>query len=134
MKTSIKVEIPENKPDKLTALGDSVIAKSKELGVASPLNNLDMETFEKNLTEGKAKRAEAKRLHDQAEALNQQANLNLGIDNAQNVNTSGTVYSTLASARDILLGIYKGQEKRLTEWGFSVVISEVTKNNKVEAK
>jgi len=41
---------------------------------------------------------------------------------------------TLASARAILLGIYKDKEKILTEWGFNVVISEVIKDNKVDAK
>lgn len=131
MKTTTKIEIPENKPDKLTDLADKVLAKSKELGTASPLSNLDMATFEKNLTDGKAKRTEAKKLHDQAETLNQQANLNLGIDKSQNVNSTGSVYSTLASARDILLGIYKGQEKKLTEWGFNVVISEVSNNGRL---
>jgi len=35
------------------------------------------------------------------------------------------------NARDILLGLNKSQEKKLSEWGFSVIISDVAKNNKV---
>jgi hypothetical protein len=130
MKTAIKVDINESKPDDLITLADKVLAKHKDLGTSSPLNALDMATYEQNLTLGKANRVEAKRLHDQAEKLNQQASLNLGTDQTQNVSTPGTVYSTLARTRDILLGIYKGQEKKLNEWGFNVVISEVVKNSK----
>ena len=30
-----------------------------------------------------------------------------------------------------MLGLNKSQEKKLSEWGFSVIISDVAKNNKV---
>ena len=130
-KTSIKVEIPESKPDMLNKMGDDVLKKHIELGEKSPLNGLDMETFAVKLNDGKTKRAQAKSLHEQAELLNQQAGLSIGIDKSQNTKTTGTVYSTLTSARDILLGLNRGQERKLTEWGFDVVISNVT-NNKPE--
>lgn len=131
-KTSVKVEIPEHKPDDLIKLADKVLAKHTALGVSSPVKVLDMETFTENLNMGKDKRVEAKKLHDEAEALNQQAGLNLGIDKSQNAKTPGTVYSILTSIREILLGVYKGQEKKLSEWGFDVVISDVSrKSNKV---
>jgi len=133
-KTSVKVEIPEKQPDKLTGLAEKVNKKHKELGTASPLKLLDMEKFDANLTDGIGKREQAKKLHDEAESLNQQAGLSLGIDKSQNVKTPGTVYSTLASVRDVLLGIYKGQEKKLSEWGFDVVISDITPNSKVTPK
>jgi hypothetical protein len=129
-KLSIKVDLSESKPDDLIHIGESVLQKHIALGASSPLHALDMAVFEKNLADGKAKRAEAKRLHDEAEKLNQQAGLNLGTDKTQNVATPGTVYSTLARARDILLGIHKGQEKNLNEWGFSVTISDVVMNGK----
>ncbi len=127
-KTSIKVEIPESKPDMLNKMGENVLKKHIELGEKSPLNGLDMETFAVKLNDGKSKRAQAKSLHEQAELLNQQAGLSIGIDKSQNTKTAGTVYSTLTSARDILLGLNRGQERKLTEWGFDVVISDVTKN------
>ena len=126
--TAIKVDIPGRKPDELTKLADDVLSKHLDLGDASPLKGLDMIIFQKNLNDGTSKRTEAKRLHDHAELLNQQAGLCLGIDKAQNVKTPGTVYSTLTSVRDILLGIYKGQERQLSEWGFEVVISDVARN------
>lgn len=127
-KTTIKVEISESKPDLLTKLGDAVLAKHLQLGATSPLSGLDMVTFATKLSDGKAKRAEAKKLHDQAESLNQQAGLSLGLDKSQNAKTPGTIYSTLTSVRDILLGLNRGQEKKLSEWGFDVVISDVTKS------
>jgi len=129
-KTTIKVEISESKPDLLTKLGDAVLAKHLELGTASPLSGLDMVTFATKLSDGKDKRAEAKKLHDQAESLNQQAGLSLGLDKSQNAKTPGTIYSTLTSVRDILLGLNRGQEKKLSEWGFDVVISDVIINKK----
>jgi hypothetical protein len=112
----------------LAKLGDAVLAKHLELGAASPLSGLDMATFATKLSDGKDKRAEAKKLHDQAESLNQQAGLSLGLDKTQNAKTPGTIYSTLTSVRDILLGLNRGQEKKLSEWGFDVVISDVTKS------
>ena len=114
----------------MIANGETMLEKHKALGDASPLNSLDMVKYEKNLTSGRANRQKAKSLHNDGERLNQQAALNLGVDKTQNINTPGTVYSTRASARDILLGIYKGQEKQLAEWGFGVVISDVAKRNK----
>ena len=133
MKTAIKVEIAVHKPDELITTGEGLLKKHIELGEKSPLNGLDMVLYEKNLNDAKARRAEAKKLHDQAELLNQQAGLNLGTDTTQNSKTTGTVYSTITSARGILLGLYKGQEKKLSEWGFDVVISEVSQSSKAKA-
>ena len=130
MKTTIKVEIPVHKPDVLISTGKEVLKKHAELGDKSPLNGLDMETFERNLNSAIDKRTQAKKLHDQAELLNQQAGLSLGTDSTQNTKTAGTVYSTITSARDILLGLYKGQEKKLSEWGFEVVITDVPQSVK----
>ena len=133
MKTAIKVEIAVHKPDELITTGEDLLKKHVELGEKSPLNGLDMELYERNLNDAKARRAEAKNLHDQAELLNQQAGLNLGTDSTQNSKTTGTVYSTITSARGILLGLYKGQEKKLSEWGFDVVISDVSQSSKAKA-
>jgi len=132
MKTTVKVEISVHKPDELITNGEKVLKKHVELGEKSPLNGLDMATFERNLNDAIAKRAEAKKLHDQAELLNQQAGRSLGMDSAQNSKTTGTVYSTITSARDILLGFSRGQEKKLSEWGFDVVISDVPQSTKTK--
>lgn len=132
MKTTVKVDISVRKAEDLITTGEDVLEKHLELGEKSPLNGLDMETFAKNLNDAKARRAEAKKLHDQAELLNQQAGLSLGTDSTQNSKTTGTVYSTISSVRGILLGMYKGQEKKLSEWGFDVVISDVPQSTKTK--
>ena len=132
-KISIKVEISESKPDELIDLGVDVLKRHLELGITSPLNGLDMVMFEKNLNDARENRAEAKRLHRMAEALNQKAGLSLGIDKSQNIKSLGTVYSTLTSARDILLGLNRSQEKKLSEWGFDVILSNVIKNSKANS-
>ncbi len=132
MKTTVKVDISVHKAEDLITTGEDVLKKHFELGEKSPLNGLDMETFAKNLNDAKARRAEAKKLHDKAELLNQQAGLNLGTDSTQNTKTPGTVYSTISSVRGILLGLYKGQEKKLSEWGFDVVISDVPQSSKTK--
>jgi len=133
MKTTVKVDISVHKAEDLIATSEDVLKKHVELGEKSPLKGLDMVTFEKNLNDAKSRRAEAKKLHDQAELLNQQAGLSLGTDPSQNTKTPGTVYSTISSVRGILLGMYKGQEKKLSEWGFDVVISEVPQSSKAKA-
>lgn len=127
-KTSIKVDIPDGKPDVLNKIGEGILKKHLELGAASPLNGLDMETFATKLKDGILKRESAKILREQSELMNQQAGLSIGVDKSQNTKTPGTVYSTLTSARDILLGLNRGQERKLAEWGFDVVISDVTKS------
>ena len=133
-KTTVKVEIPVSKPADLVTLAENVLKMHQSLGTASPLSGVDMVTFEKSLTGGKDKRAEAKRLHNAAEKLNQEAGVCLGIDKSQNTKTIGTVYSTLTSVRDVLLAINRGQEKKLTEWGFDVLISDVVRNGKKGGK
>ena len=132
MKTTVKVDISVHKAEDLITTSEDVLKKHVELGEKSPLNGLDMETFAKNLNDAKARRAEVKKLHDQAELLNQQAGLSLGTDSTQNSKTTGTVYSTISSVRGILLGMYKGQEKKLSEWGFDVVISDVPQSTKTK--
>ena len=125
-KTSVKVEIPNCMPDVLTKIGEDLLKKHLELGEASPLSGLDMETFAAKLKVGTTRLEGAKILREHAEVLNQRACLSFGIDKTQNAKTPGTVYSTLTRARDILLGLNRSQERNLSEWGFEVVISEVS--------
>jgi hypothetical protein len=128
-KIAVKVEIPINSPDDLIKLAADVVDHNTVLGEKSPLSGIDMTTFSTKLQSGKEKRAQAKKLHEQAEALNQEAILNLGISKTQNSKTPDTVYSTLTSVRDILLALNKGQEEKLSEWGFNIT-STIVKQKK----
>jgi hypothetical protein len=123
-KTSVKIEIPDSMPDVLTKIGEDLLKKHLELGEASPLSGLDMETFAEKLNYGITRLEGAKILREHAEILNQRACLSIGIDKSQNAKTPGTVYSTLMRARDILMGMNRSQEQNLSEWGFDVVVSK----------
>ena len=117
---TVKVEIPVNSPDDLVKLATDVVAHNTELGTKSPLSGIDMTTFSAKLQSGKEKRAQAKKLHEQAELLNQEAIRDLGLGKHQNSRTPDTVYCVLTSIRDILLALNKGQEEKLGEWGFNI--------------
>jgi len=56
------------------------------------------------------------KLYRDAETATQNRDLALGGDRT----TQGTVNYYVAAVRDILLGIYKGNEQKLGDWGFTV--------------
>jgi hypothetical protein len=129
-KVTVKVEIPESSPDDLLDMALRLESNHTKKGVDSPLKVIDMTTFSAKLLSAKEKRAEAKRLHEEAEALNQQALQDLGIAKGQNSKTPGTIYNLITSARDVLMGINRGQEEKLNEWGFKVVSNSSATNVK----
>jgi hypothetical protein len=118
---TVKVEIPIGKPDDFLTLAAAIAAKHTELGEGSPVKSLNMSTFGANVTKAKGFRDDAAKLHKQAETLNEQSRVVLGISENQNSQIEGTVYNLITRVRDILLGIYRGQEEKLNEWGFNIV-------------
>lgn len=131
-RSTVKAEINSNKPDEVLKIAGQSNKQHIVLGPDSPVKHLDMTTFNALVKSAEEKRAEAKRLHEQAEILNQSAMLDLGLTKNQNSKTPGTVYSILTSIRDILLGTYKGQEEKMNEWGFKVITGTVVRNKKVK--
>jgi len=127
-KSSIKVEITECKLDETTKLRGDALKRHLEFGADSLFSGLDMKTFNSKLNDGMAKCADAKKSHGQVELLNLHDGLSLGLDRSQNAKSQGTVYSTLTSTRDILLSLTGSQERKLAEWGYVLVINNVTKN------
>ncbi len=121
VKTSVKVEIPTKRPDDLITLGEKIYNRNVELAANSPLTSFNMTTFNTSLKAAKDKRVQARKLHDEAEKLNQEANLVLGLDAAQNSKTPDTVLTVISSVRDTLLGINRGKEEAQNDWGFKVV-------------
>jgi hypothetical protein len=120
-KTNVKVEIPGNRPDELILLGEKIEKKNAALGEQSPLNVLKMTALKAGLAEAKSKKEQARELHKQAEKLNEEADLALGVSKTQNSKTPDTVLNIITAARDVLLGINRGKEESLNEWGFKVV-------------
>jgi hypothetical protein len=110
-------------------LGDKVDKKNTELGETSPVKSFNFTTLKAALATAKAKREEAAALHQRAEKLNEEANLALGIGKIQNSKTPDTVLTIVTGIRDVLLGLYRGREEALNDWGYKVVSGSSTKKN-----
>jgi hypothetical protein len=116
---NVRVVIPKN-ADELIALGESIEAKHTADGASSPLNGLDMATFSTKLAAAKAKNNEQKQKHRDAEMATEERDDLLGRKKDQSTSTDGTVLNIVARSRDILLGLHKGNEQQLGQWGFDV--------------
>lgn len=128
-KTSIRIEIPFNKSDELITLATKIEKRNAELGDKSPISSLNMTSFSAALKLAKEKKEEARRLHEEAEKLNQEANLALGLDRTQNSKTADTVLNIVTSTRDILVGLNRGKEENLNAWGFKVANGTASKTS-----
>lgn len=111
--------IPTN-ADEFISLGEDIVAKHTADGVDSPLNGLDMASFATTVTDAKAQNDLQKQLRRDAEMATENRDGLLGRRKDQNVNTEGTGLNIIARVRDILLGIHKGNEQQLGQWGFEV--------------
>lgn len=110
-----RVIIPTN-PDQLIALAKSIAAKNTADGASSPLSSLNMaDMATKTTTADTQNQASAKAYRD-AELATQNRDIALGADRS----TQGTVNYHVASVRDLLLALYKGNEQKLGDWGFTV--------------
>ena len=125
---NVRVELPINSPDALLKLAESITEKHKELGAKSPLSAYDMAAFEASHQKAAAKSKEARRLHAQAEALTQESYNFLGIGKGQTAETKGTAYNVITRLRDQLLLTHDGNEEKLSEYGFNVVVSAGVSN------
>lgn len=124
---NVRVDIPIASPLKMENLGDAILDRHTELGPASPLNTpeIDMAVYDNEHTLYKEKRTAAANYHAQGEALNQQANVTLGVAEEQSKDTPGTVYYHSIRIRSFLLLVHEGIEEELTTYGYNVVIDKV---------
>lgn len=53
----------------------------------------------------------------------------LGKAKGQNTKTRGTALYLITSIRDILMGLYRGNERKLGEWGYTVQDSVTSDNS-----
>ncbi len=122
---TVRVEVPTHKPDQFISLAESINSKHESLGEASPLVSLNkMDVFSGKLGEGKQLRDESKELKRSSESKMEQAKLNLGLATGQTSATPDTVYNLMLRVRDLLLVTYRGNEEKLSEWGFKVVVGQ----------
>lgn len=124
--------IISRKPDELIALAKAVMQKHQTDGKDSLLNSLDWDTFTKVLAEAEAKLEAARQANRDKEKATQVRNRALGIDRGQTSKTPNTVKYLVRSIRDLLLGICRGREQELGDWGFEVNFSKGSDQNVVD--
>ena len=110
-----RVKLPSN-PDDLIALAQAIVKKHKADAAGSPLTALNMAEMDTKTTTADTQNETSAKLYRDAETATQNRDLALG----KNLNTAGTVNYYVAAVRDVLLGLYKGNEQKLGDWGFEV--------------
>lgn len=129
-KRRVKTEIPIRQPDKLLGLAEDIYKKNKSEQLFD--KELDLQAFHNTTTEAKNKRIKAKEASEKARQTIIEANSLLGIAKGQTKSVKGTVYSTILQIRDELKRVYKGEEEKLTDWGFDVKVLQVRGLRKVK--
>lgn len=110
-----RITLPKNK-DAAIKLAKKILAKHSADGTNSPLKGLDIEDMAKQTTTADTQNELSAKLHRDAETATQGCTRALGSD----YRTPGTVNFYLASVRDVLAGLYKGNEQKLGDWGYEV--------------
>ena len=130
-KQTFSVDVPTN-PDDLIALAAKILAKDTALGANSPFKNIkNWPAFTGLNGTADTNNDSSKALYQQAEEATQQRDIALGQSGQMKENT---VRWFVNSARDVLLGLNKGSEQQLGEYGFNVTYGPATSTTKTPAK
>ncbi len=116
---NVKVIIPRN-PDRLIELGEQILAKHDADPASSPLAGLNIAEFAAKVALAKERHAMAKKLRKDAETATEDRDHALGHKKDQSTTTEGTVLNYVTRSRHILMGVYKGKEQHLGNFGFEV--------------
>lgn len=114
-----RIKIPKNADD-LIKLAENISAKHTADGANSPLAKLNMTDLAAKATTAKTNHTSAQALQKQAEKATENRNVALGTKKGQKSSTPGTVLFYVTSVRDMLLGLNKGNEQALGDYGFVV--------------
>jgi hypothetical protein len=114
-KVNFSITIPEN-PQELRGLSELVHAKHVVDGAASKLAGLDMADLLIKKNSAKTFDETAGQQNRDKEQAFEDRDLLLGVKN----NNPGTLNFYAKSCRDVLLGLNRGQERKLGGWGFNV--------------
>ena len=114
-----RVVIPTN-ADIIATLGQNILQKHTADGASSILNDLDMADFVEKANQVRHWQEEALRLRRDSEVPTEERNRLLGTGKGQTSKTKGTVLYLISSVRDVLLGLHRGEEQQLGQWGFEV--------------
>jgi hypothetical protein len=129
-KQTFSVDVPTN-PDDLIALAFKLLAKDTALGANSPFKNIkNWSAFTALNGTADTSNTASNTLYQQAEEATQTRDNALGQTGQLKENT---VRWFVTSARDVLLGLNKGQEQQLGEFGFNVTYGPATSTTKKPA-
>lgn len=119
-KQNYRVDVPIN-ANELIALAKRILAKDVALADTSPVKNVkDWVQFQTVTNTADTNNNSSNDLYRQAEEATQNRDNALGHTGQLK---PGTVRYFITAARDVLLGINKGNEQALGEWGFDVSYS-----------
>jgi hypothetical protein len=111
---------------KMLNLGKKVLAKHEADDTESVLTEFDMVEFGNKYALALEKHELTEQLNRDKESAFQQRDLAMGKTKKQWSITKGTLLYYITSARDILLGKFRGEEQMLGDWGFEVNTSSPT--------
>ena len=116
-KQTFSIDIPSN-PDELIILAKAVLAKDTALGASSPFKNIkNWATFVALNTTADTSNNDSKKYAQMSVEATQARDLILGATGQMKDNTTRWF---VTSARDVLLGLNKGSEQQLGEYGYEV--------------
>ncbi len=115
-----RIAIPRT-ADELLQLADLIVTKSEAEGNNSSLQCIPMDDFADLLKATKANKIERDRIRRDAHTLTEEYSQSIGTSPGQTVGTPNTILHFVTMARDVLLGINKGKERKLGDYGFEVL-------------
>jgi len=122
---NVRVDIPIGSPEEMKTLVEAILAKIDDGTASAALDAAKILTLRAQDTTNNEARTEGRLLHGRAEAKTQEADNALGTGEGQSINTVDTIYNIVAQhIRESLLLEHQGEEEKLSEYGFNVVISE----------
>ena len=122
---NIKIELPIQLKE-MIEMGEAIIAHHTFLGVGSPLTValIDMAAFGTLVTDARTIYDEWEILRGEVQALNNDVINTLGYGAGQTISTIGTIYNEVGKIRTRLVQKHQGREEALSNWGFTVIVSE----------
>jgi signal transduction histidine kinase len=121
---TVRVDFIRTNADDLIVLMNRLIDRHTLLGTASPLKAAEVEALTELVASAATQRRQVKEAEARSQSLNNTVNTLLGIAKGQGATSPNTGLFLLTGMRDTLLKEYRGEEEKLSEWGFNVVTGE----------
>ena len=120
---TVRVDVPDNKPEDLLNLAGKAIAWHEDVANNSKLDPAKMAALKDAYTKAKAQHDAGRTFDAQAQAANQKRNGYLGINHTPlPSDATTTVLKGVTYVRDASLIELDGNEEAMTKQGFNVVV------------